>query len=87
MEGRDIGSVVFPDTPYKFYIDASEAVRRARREGEGFTDDLAKRDKMDSQRAASPLVIAKDATVIDSSELTIEEVVDAIAKHIGDPLG
>jgi len=82
MEGRDIGSVVFPHTPHKFYIDASEEVRRARRSKEGFDDDLAKRDKMDSQRAASPLVIAKDATVIDSSELTIDEVVEVIVEHL-----
>ena len=86
MEGRDIGSVVFPDTPHKFYIDASEEVRRARREKEGFTDDLAKRDQMDSQREASPLVIADDAQVIDSSDLTIDGVVAAIAMLLGDVL-
>jgi len=76
MEGRDIGSVVFPDTPYKLYIDASEEVRLARRSAEGSVEELAKRDKDDSNRKVSPLVIAEGATVIDSSEMTIEEVVE-----------
>ena len=86
MEGRDIGSVVFPDTPHKFYIDASEEVRRQRRQQEGFEDDLAKRDQMDSSRENSPLVVAPDATVVDSSNLSIDEVVDAIVAHMGDAL-
>lgn len=76
MEGRDIGSVVFPDTPFKFYIDASEEVRRQRRAAEGQNDEVAKRDRQDSQRRTSPLMIADGALVIDSSELGIEEVVD-----------
>lgn len=78
MEGRDIGSVVFPDTPYKFYIDASPEVREQRRRAEGITDSIAERDKADSSRAASPLVIPEDAVVVDSSDLTVEEVVDAV---------
>lgn len=86
MEGRDIGSVVFPDTPHKFYITASEEVRQKRREKEGFTDDLAKRDKLDSSRKNSPLLIDPGAHVIDSSNLTLEEVVDAIAEQLGDAL-
>ena len=76
MEGRDIGSVVFPETPYKLYIDASEEVRLARRSAEGSVEELARRDKDDSNRKVSPLVIAEGATVIDSSEMTIEEVVE-----------
>ncbi|WP_018968986.1 (d)CMP kinase [Rubritalea marina] len=76
MEGRDIGSVVFPDTPFKMYIDASESVRRMRRAAEGIIDDPTARDKEDSERKSSPLVIAEGAVVIDSSELTIEEVVE-----------
>lgn len=83
MEGRDIGSVVFPDTPYKFYIDASEEVRRQRRVNEGFEDDLAKRDQIDSSRKNSPLVVDPQATVIDSSELSIDQVVEVIASHLG----
>ncbi len=78
MEGRDIGSVVFPDTPYKFYIDASLEVRAHRRAIQGQRDDLFFRDRADSSRRASPLTIAEDAHVIDSSSLTIDGVVGEI---------
>jgi cytidylate kinase len=78
VEGRDIGSVVFPDTPYKFYIDASPEVRSRRRAAEGQRDEIMARDMVDSSRRTSPLVISKDACVIDSSHLTIEGVVAEI---------
>jgi CMP/dCMP kinase len=78
MEGRDIGSVVFPETPYKFYIDASPDVRLRRRAAEGQRDEIAARDRADSGRRSSPLVIAEDALVIDSSNLTIDGVVGEI---------
>lgn len=78
MEGRDIGSVVFPETPFKFYIDASAEVRAARREREGIRDDLARRDAADSNRPTSPLVAAEDALRIDTSEMDLAEVVEAI---------
>jgi len=78
MEGRDIGSVVFPDTPYKFYVDASPEVRMRRRQAQGLRDQIAARDLADSTRQAAPLIIAEDAEVIDSSNLTIEEVVGDI---------
>jgi cytidylate kinase len=78
MEGRDIGSIVFPDTPYKFYIDASLEVRAHRRTAQGHNDDLFSRDRVDSSRRASPLIIAEDAHVIDSSSLTIDGVVGEI---------
>jgi Cytidylate kinase len=78
MEGRDIGSVVFPDTPYKFYIDASPEVRVRRRQAQGLRDQIAARDRADSSCRASPLIIAEDAHVIDSSNLTIEGVVGEI---------
>lgn len=77
MEGRDIGSVVFPDSPFKMYIDASEEVRRKRRAAEGIIDDPTARDKEDSKRKSSPLVIAEGAVVIDSSEMDVEQVVQA----------
>jgi cytidylate kinase len=77
MEGRDIGSVVFPETPFKLYIDASEEVRSARRSKDGEADAVAKRDAQDSQRKASPLKISDGAIVIDSSELTIAGTVEA----------
>ena len=78
MEGRDIGSVVFPETPYKFYIDASPEVRLRRRIAQGQRDHIAARDQADSSRLTSPLVIAEGAHVIDSSDLTIEGVVGEI---------
>jgi cytidylate kinase len=78
MEGRDIGSAVFPDTPYKFYIDATPEVRLQRRTAEGQRDQIAARDHADSSRQASPLIIAQDAHVIDSSHLPIDGVVDEI---------
>jgi cytidylate kinase len=82
MEGRDIGSVVFPETPYKFYIDASPEVRLRRRIAQGQRDKIAARDYADSTRRASPLVIAEDAHVIDSSNLTIEGVVGEIIDRL-----
>ena len=82
MEGRDIGSVVFPETPFKFYIDASPEVRVQRRLAEGQRDEIAARDRADSSRIASPLVIAPDATVIDTSALTIDGVVDQIMQRL-----
>jgi cytidylate kinase len=90
MEGRDIGSAVFPETPYKFYIDASAEVRAQRRAKQGLQDSIASRDKQDSSRRASPLIIAEDAHVIDSSNLTVEGVVGEIfgrLKQKGLPLG
>jgi cytidylate kinase len=84
VEGRDIGSVVFSETPYKFYIDASPEVRAQRRAAQGLRDEIARRDQADSSRAASPLVVAKDAEVIDTSTLTVEQVVDEIVKRLGD---
>ena len=78
MEGRDIGSVVFPQTPFKFYIDASPDIRLRRREAQGQRDRITARDEADSSRRASPLIIAEDAHVIDSSNLTIDGVVGEI---------
>jgi cytidylate kinase len=78
MEGRDIGSVVFPQTPFKFYIDASLDIRLRRREAQGQRDRVTTRDEADSSRRTSPLIIAEDAHVIDSSNLTIDGVVGEI---------
>jgi cytidylate kinase len=82
MEGRDIGSVVFPETPFKFYIDASPDVRVQRRRAEGQRDEIAARDRADSSRAASPLIVAPDAEVIDTSSLTIAGVVNKIMRRL-----
>jgi len=75
VEGRDIGSVVFPETPYKFYVDASPEVRLRRRAAQGERDAITLRDQADSSRSVSPLVRAEDAYVIDTSQLTVENVV------------
>jgi cytidylate kinase len=82
MEGRDIGSVVFPDTPYKFYVDASPEVRAQRRAAQGEQDAVAARDHADSSRSDSPLVVAQDAYFIDTSNLTITQVVDEILRQL-----
>ena len=82
MEGRDIGSVVFPETPYKFYIDASLEVRALRRARQGLADSISARDKFDSTRRTSPLIIAEDAHVIDSSNLTVDGVVGEIVGRL-----
>ena len=82
MEGRDIGSVVFPDTPYKFYLDAKLEVRAQRRKGQGENDSISQRDAIDSSRTISPLKIASDAHVVDSSTMTISEVVAYILKQL-----
>ncbi|MDG2428768.1 MAG: (d)CMP kinase [Acidimicrobiales bacterium] len=85
MEGRDIGSVVFPDAELKVYLTASSEVRARRRAAEvseldldEVAADIRRRDDADSSRAASPLVTADGALVLDTSELTVEGVVDVI---------
>lgn len=86
MEGRDIGTVVFPKSPCKLFIDADPIVREQRRNKQGEADVIAKRDKEDRSRAASPLARADDSFLIDSSYLGVEEVVaKAIeqVKHAG----
>jgi cytidylate kinase len=82
IEGRDIGSVVFPDTPYKFYLDASPDVRLQRRAAQGERDEITVRDRDDVSRAVSPLVKAKDAYVIDTSHVTVEQVVTEIITRL-----
>jgi CMP/dCMP kinase len=82
VEGRDIGSVVFSNTQFKFYIDASPEVRAQRRAAQGHRDQIAQRDRADSSRVASPLIVAKDADVIDTSHLTVDQVVDEIVNRL-----
>lgn len=85
MEGRDIGTVVFPDARLKVYLDASPEVRAARRSKEvadlsyeTVATDLARRDALDQSRTADPLRTADDAIVIDTSDLGVDEIVDRI---------
>ena len=85
MEGRDIGTVVFPDARLKVYLDASPEVRAARRSKEvsdlsyeTVATDLARRDALDQNRTHDPLRTAEDAVVIDTSDLSVDQIVDAI---------
>lgn len=82
MEGRDIGSVIFPDADFRFFLFADEATRAARRAGEGQTDSIQSRDKMDSTRKTAPLVCPEGAIRIDTGPLPLEGVVDQICQII-----
>ena len=85
VEGRDIGSVVFPEADLKVYLTASDEERARRRSNEvrelaydEVAADIARRDHVDSTRAASPLTKAEDAVEIDTSDKTVDEIVDQV---------
>ncbi len=93
MDGRDIGTVILPDAQYKFFLTASAEVRAKRRvkelnekgmkvDYEETLNDIIKRDYQDSHRATAPLKRADDAVLIDSSDMTIDEVVEFIVSRI-----
>jgi CMP/dCMP kinase len=93
MEGRDIGTVVFPDAEYKFFLDADPEVRAARRFAElsakgpatnrdEVLRELAARDQRDSARALAPMRRADDASVINTSKMSIDQVVSALEERI-----
>lgn len=82
MEGRDIGSNVFPDTDFKFYLDAHLEERHRRRAAEGVQENLAARDERDSQRAAAPLMIPLGAIVINNSGITAQETCQKIVVEV-----
>ena len=86
MEGRDIGSNVFPDTDFKFYLDASLDERSKRRVADGVNENLAARDKKDSERATAPLMIPLGAKVINNSNMTAEETSALIIKEVREKL-
>jgi len=77
VEGRDIGSVVLPDATLKLYLDASPEVRAARRSEEG-AEAVARRDRLDSTRAASPLERVDGARVIDTGAHSVEDIVEQV---------
>jgi cytidylate kinase len=83
MEGRDIGTNVFPETDFKYYLDAHLEERSRRREAEGIKENLAARDQRDSQRATAPLMIALGAKVINNSQMTAEQTSALILEDIG----
>jgi CMP/dCMP kinase len=90
MEGRDIGSVVFPDADVKVYLDASAEERARRRAGDsahtggqegtlaGVQNDLQERDKSDSERPVAPLTMARDAVYLDTTGMSVEQVVERV---------
>lgn len=82
MEGRDIGTNVFPETDFKFYLDAHLEERSRRRAAEGVQENLAARDQRDSQRKAAPLMIALGAKVINNSQMTAEQTSGLIIADI-----
>lgn len=87
MEGRDIGTNVFPETDFKYYLDAHLAERSRRREAEGVKENLAARDQRDSQRASAPLMIALGAKVINNSQMTVDQTSALILEDIRARLG
>jgi cytidylate kinase len=82
IEGRDIGTVVFPDATVKVFLTASDEERARRRNADEDAADIARRDHLDKTRSASPLVAADDALVIDSTDMTVEEIVDEIVSQV-----
>lgn len=96
MAGRDIGTVVLPDAPYKIYLTASVGARVARRRAQleaagidvsmhELTTEIEERDRLDENRKTSPLRKAADAHAIDSSHMSVEDVVDEICRIVGAP--
>ena len=86
MEGRDIGTNVFPETDFKYYLDAHLEERSRRRAAEGVHENLAARDQRDSQRAAAPLMIALGAKVINNSQLTSDQTSGLIIADVKEKL-
>ena len=82
MEGRDIGTNVFPETDFKYYLDAKLEERSRRRAADGIQENLAARDQRDSQRAAAPLMIALGARVINNSHMTPEQTSGVIIEDV-----
>ena len=93
-EGRDMGTVVFPDADFKFYLDASVQVRARRRYEEllekgmevsleELQAEIEQRDRADMEREVAPLKVAEDAIVVDTSNMTIDEVVEHVMQRVG----
>ncbi|TFE67507.1 cytidylate kinase [Methylacidiphilum sp. Yel] len=78
VEGRDIGTVVFPESPYKFFLDANLEEREKRREEQGERDNVAQRDRLDISRSSAPLLCPVDAVKLDTTKLSAQKVVEKI---------
>lgn len=82
MEGRDIGSVIFPDADFRFFLHADPTERARRRANEGRQDAIAERDRLDSARKTAPLACPPGAASIDTTHLTLAQVVETMAAPI-----
>ena len=82
MEGRDIGTVIFPDADFRFFLQADPTERARRRVAQGQQDAIHERDRLDSSRSTSPLACPAGAMAIDSTRLTLDEVVARMAAPI-----
>jgi cytidylate kinase len=98
MEGRDIGTVVFPEADVKIYLDASPEERARRRAADpahgggpqelaAVATALAARDRIDSTRAASPLMVAPDAIVVDTTDIPVDAVVARVMEKVREQAG
>jgi len=82
MEGRDIGSVIFPEADFRFYMFADQAERARRRQLEGQVDSIQKRDQLDKQRKTAPLTCPEGAIKIDTTHLSLQEVAEKMSNSI-----
>jgi cytidylate kinase len=82
MEGRDIGSVIFPEARHRFFLQADARARQARRNAEGQSDAIAQRDHADSTRKTAPLKCPEGAVKIDTTQLSVEQVVARIRSEV-----
>jgi cytidylate kinase len=82
MEGRDIGSVIFPDAHLRFFLHADPAERERRRVRQGHEDRVAERDRLDSSRKTAPLSESAGSVSIDTTSMTMAEVADAMASFV-----
>jgi cytidylate kinase len=82
MEGRDIGSIIFPNADLRIFLHADPAERARRRAGEGQQDHIAERDRLDTQRKTAPLTCPSGAIDIDSTHLSLDQVVEKVSSLV-----
>ena len=78
MEGRDIGTTIFPDAKFRFFLEADASTREARRSKQGAPDSITDRDALDRTRKTAPLICSKGAIRIDTSKISLENVIERI---------
>ncbi len=86
MEGRDIGSVIFPDADFRFFLFADAAERVRRRAGQGQADPIHERDRLDSSRQTAPLTCPPGAIAIDTTHISLDEVVEKMSACLAEKL-